>query len=290
VGQVGERLTVVIATRNRRGELLRTLARLRSLPERPQIVVVDNGSTDGTAHALRALQPGVCLLQLDRDHGSAGRNAGVRRAHTPYVAFCDDDSWWEPGALAGAVLLLDRHPQVGLLAARVEVGRGRRLDPICAAMRSSPLSSDTRVHPGRAVLGFLACAAVTRRDAFLSVGGFHPRFGIGGEEQLLAVDLAAKGWSVAYVDELLVHHHPSSKRNRNERRIAMERNALWFYWLRRPLSTALRRTLGTAGRARADRDLQRAVWAAMRGAPWVLRSRHTLPPAVERDVRLLLEA
>ncbi len=48
------RIAVVVATRNRRNSLLRTLARLRELPERPGIVVVDNGSTDGTSAAARA--------------------------------------------------------------------------------------------------------------------------------------------------------------------------------------------------------------------------------------------
>jgi hypothetical protein len=56
------RVSVVIATRNRGPELLGTLARLRALHEPPPVVVVDNGSVDGTAELVRAHHPGVQVV------------------------------------------------------------------------------------------------------------------------------------------------------------------------------------------------------------------------------------
>ena len=67
--------------------------------------------------------------------------------------------------------------------------------------------------PEPLVLGFLAGASVVRRHAVLDVGGFEPRFFLGGEEQLLAIDLRAAGWCLAYVDDVVVHHHPSPRRD-----------------------------------------------------------------------------
>ena len=61
---------------------------------------------------------------------------------------------------------------------------------------------------GPAVLGFLACAVVVRRDAFLAAGGFQPRLHVYGEEALLAMDLAAAGWLLSYAPELTVRHLP----------------------------------------------------------------------------------
>ncbi|OMQ15783.1 hypothetical protein A7K94_0207135, partial [Modestobacter sp. VKM Ac-2676] len=66
------------------------------------MIVVDNASADGTADAVRAATPRVDVLGLPANAGAVARTDGVRRATTPYVAFADDDSWWEPGALQRA--------------------------------------------------------------------------------------------------------------------------------------------------------------------------------------------
>lgn len=278
-----------MVTRNRCQEALRTLAHMRALPERPEIVIVDNGSIDGTSAAVRANHPDVDVVSLERDIGAGARNLGVQRARTPCVAFCDDDSWWAPGALARAIELFDAHPRLGLIAARVHVGSDERLDGTCAAMRESPLRGAPS-QPGRPVLGFLACASAVRRDAFLAVGGFHAEFGIGGEEQLLAVDLVAARWQVAYVDELLAHHHPSTRRNGRRRDVVMARNALWFCWLRRPARTVVTRTTAAIGRATVSRSNGVALFQAARGLPWVMRARRGVPPELERELRLLEQA
>jgi GT2 family glycosyltransferase len=171
-------VAVVIATRNRGTELLGTLARLRALDEQPSIMVVDNGSTDGTAELVRIRCPGVQVVGLRRNRGGAARTVGARLVDSPYVAFSDDDSWWAPGALGQAAELLDRHPRLAVLAARVLVGPDRRRDPVCDEMAHSPLPPADDL-PGPSVLGFIACGAVVRRSAFLEVGGFHARLGVG---------------------------------------------------------------------------------------------------------------
>src|SRR5918911_4826437 len=93
------RVAVVIATRNRRESLGKTLDHLLALPERPPIVVVDNASTDGTVDLVARRYPEVEVVALPENRGGAARNVGVARVGAPYVAFSDDDSWWEPGAL-----------------------------------------------------------------------------------------------------------------------------------------------------------------------------------------------
>src|SRR5919201_3477735 len=159
-------VAVVVATRDRSRELLGTLTRLRALPERPRVVVVDNGSSDGTAAMVRAHHPGVEVVELRRNLGGAARTVGAASVAARYVAFSDDDSWWAPGALARAAAILDRHARLAVLAARVLVGPEGALDPICASMARSRLPGAADL-PGPAVLGFVACGSVARRDAFL---------------------------------------------------------------------------------------------------------------------------
>lgn len=60
--ETDSRVTVAVITHNRRAELARTLDRLEDLPERPAVIVVDNGSADGTAAYVRWNYPAVTLI------------------------------------------------------------------------------------------------------------------------------------------------------------------------------------------------------------------------------------
>jgi len=275
--------TIVVATRDRRERVLATLRRLDELAERPQVVVVDDASTDGTASAIRERFPDVTVLASPQNIGSAARTIGVQAADTPLVAFSDDDSWWAPGALRRAAEVFEAYPRLGLIAAQILVEPDGRLDPTCVEMRDSPLHSDIRL-PGPPVLGFLACGAVARRSAVLGCGGFHARYGFGGEEHLLAVDMAAAGWALAYVDDVVAHHQPESG-PRSWQGTHELRNQIWSTWLRRPLALAARRTIALA--VGGDGHGVPAMVAAVRGLPWVLRERRVIPDDVERGLRLL---
>lgn len=279
-------ISVVVISRDRRESLLATLGRLDELPERPPILVVDNGSGDGTAAAVRRSYPSVRLIEAGTNLGSAGRTLGVQAARTPYVAFADDDSWWAPAALTAAVDIFAAYPRLALLAGRVLVGYEQRLDPVCAAMAASPLGRAADL-PGPSVLGFLACGAVVRRSAYLEVGGFHDRFGVGGEEELLAIDLVRRGHGLAYVDAVVAHHHPSPARDPARRLRTQVRNALWSALLRRPVGTVARHLAALLLRLPRDPAVGRGLVDAARGLPWLLRERSVVPAELERQLRSL---
>ncbi|HXT43824.1 MAG TPA: glycosyltransferase [Pseudonocardiaceae bacterium] len=281
------RVTVVIATRNRRQELIRTLRRLHELVPAPPVIVVDNGSTDGTAHAVREQFTGTVVLALPRNYGAPARNIGVAAARTPYVAFSDDDSWWAPGALPRAAAVLDSHPRLGLVAARTLVGPTQRPDPVTPLMAYSPLPCPADA-PGPCVLGFLACSAVVRRRAFCEVGGFSSVLFFVGEERLLCYDLAAAGWDRAYLHDVVAHHHPSAHRpDPQRRRVAELRNALLTTVLRRPRSVAVAAATTLARSSVHDVAARTALREALVRLPAALQRRAVLPPAVEEQVRLL---
>jgi GT2 family glycosyltransferase len=283
------RLTVVIITRDRRDGLLHTLDRLAGLPERPAVIVVDNGSADDTVAAVREAHPAVRVVPLDRNRGAVARNIGVRLADTPYVAFSDDDSWWEPGALARAAEVFDAHPRLGLIAARTLVGADRVPDPVNTAMAGSPLASVPGL-PGPPVLGFLACAAIVRRRAFLDVGGFNSLLFFVGEERMLAYDLAAAGWHRCYVPEVAAVHDPSPYRPPSRARRRQElRNLALTAWMRRPPAVALVTSARMGVRAVRDGDARAALLGAAWRLPQALLQRRRVPSAVEDDIRRMIE-
>lgn len=271
---------VVIATRNRAHSLCTTLERLSSLPERPHIVVVDNGSTDGAPELVTDRFPQVTVIALEANLGAAARNIGVNALSTDYVAFCDDDSWWTAGALRRAAELFDRHSTLGLLAGKVLTGECANPDPVCTLMANSPLGRPEGL-PGPRILGFMACGAMVRREAFLSANGFNPHFGIGGEESLLALTLAAQGWELAYVDDVVAHHYPSPVRNRQARSVLTTRNDLWTTWLRRPPRKVATETLALMAKTLTQRSARQSLAGAVHGLPWILQQRRRLPDHVE---------
>jgi GT2 family glycosyltransferase len=258
---------VVVITRDRRDSVMHTVARLLALPLPPPVIVVDNASSDGTAAALRRAYPEIDVVRVDDNLGAAARTVGVRLARTPYAAFSDDDSWWEPDALAEAAAVLDRTPRLAVVAGRILVGREGRLDPVCREMAASPLGDVPGAGPR--VLGFVACGAVVRRSAYLAVGGFHPRYGVGGEETLLAIDLAERGWTCAYVDRVVARHHPSAQRAVGSRRARDVRNDVWTLWLRHRPSAALAGTLERLVRWPIEPAVREGLRQAARGWRWV---------------------
>lgn len=280
------RLSVVVITRDRRDGLAHTLRKLEELPESPLVTVVDNGSTDGTARMLRQEFPEVRSVPLPVNHGAVGRNIGVALSPGPYVAFCDDDTWWEPGSLALAADTLERHPRLAVVTARIVVEPGGGEDPICAELASSPLPVPPGA-PGPALLSFLAGASVVRKRAFLAAGGFSPRIFIGGEEELLGADLVEAGWAMSYLPQAVIHHRASPRRDSHARRRAGIRNTLLYTWLRRPAGDAARRSAAQIRRLPADRVSAAGCAQALAGAAAATRERVPVSGRVAAQMRQL---
>ncbi|MDQ3858324.1 MAG: hypothetical protein M3327_07765 [Actinomycetota bacterium] len=90
--------------------------------------------------------------------------------------------------------MFDEFQRLAVVAACVLVGERGGEDATMREMARSPLLASSPL-PGPRVLGFVACGAVVRGDAFLAVGGFRERL-MGFEETLLPVDLAREGWDL----------------------------------------------------------------------------------------------
>lgn len=276
------RISVILLTHNCEDRLDPVLDQLEAL--HVPLIAVDNGSSDNTVEVLRR-RPSIEVIPLSSNIGAAARNVGVERARTPYVAMCDDDGWYESEGLAVAADLLDRHPALAVVNARILIGFDAHLDPISAEMAQSPLPDPDDL-PGTPLLGFMAGAVVVRRDAYLAVGGYDERFFIGGEEETLSFRFAKAGWRLQYVPEVVVHHHPSLASVTTLRAYGM-RNTLWNAWLHRRAANAVRWTVFTLADRPKNSDWLRGVGMAIRGLPWVLRERVPMSAELDASVRVL---
>jgi GT2 family glycosyltransferase len=282
------RLTVVVLTYNRAHEVERTVERLLALPAPVPVVVADNGSDDDTVARLARRFPDVRIVECGANLGAAGRNLAVDAVETDYVAFSDDDTEWLAGSFEHAVRILDAAPRVAVLSGKVLVGAERMLDPTCARMAASPL---TRADlPGPSLVGYMAGACVFRTRAFRTVGGYEPRFFIGGEEELVALDVLDRGWAIVYCDALAVAHCPSPARDARLRRRMLARNAALVAWMRLPMREAVARTLASLALSMREGGLVGHAVQLARDIGWALSRRRPVSRVVLKMRRDVFEA
>ena len=158
-------VTVVVPAKDRAHLLGRALDSVAAQTLLPQaVLVVDDGSTDGTAGVARA--HGADVIRLEQSGGSGpARNRGIEAAGTTWVAFLDSDDAWDPGHLAALMVHASGHVLV--------TAPGRRGDRLVgnALGRSVTLNPLSVLDPGAIV--FTSGTAV-RRDALLAAGLFRP--------------------------------------------------------------------------------------------------------------------
>jgi mycofactocin glycosyltransferase len=197
-------LTVVVPVRDRPAELARCLA---SIDRRCPIVVVDDGSEDAEATRSVAGRAGASIVRLERSRGpAAARNAGLRAARTPFVAFLDSDCVVGPGfpgrlldhlgdqALAVAVpriVALEPHGRGAL--ARYEANR--------SALDMGP--REGLIRP-RSAIPYAPSATMVARAAALGTG-FAEELRV-GEDVDLVWRLADAGWQLRYDPAVTVAH------------------------------------------------------------------------------------
>jgi GT2 family glycosyltransferase len=283
---LGRRLSVVLLMFNCAHRILPIIEHLLEL-DLP-IIAVDNGSSDGTADAVSAYTaacPDVEVVRLTHNIGAAGRNAGAERARTPYLLFCDDDGWFEPEGLSAACDYFDRYAELAVINAKILVDAQNHLDPISTEMAASPLP-DRAGLPGTVLLSFMAGAVAVRARAFHEVGGYDPRFFIGGEEETLSHKLAKAGWQMRYIPELVMHHYPSLANAGGLRAFGM-RNTIVNAWLHRPWRSALRWTAFILADTPKNRSFVRGLVLTARALPWILRERDPMDSMLDGDLRTL---
>src|SRR5207248_57510 len=163
-----------------------------------EVVVVDDGSTDGSGEAAAAA--GARVIRNDRMPGPAGaRNAGLAIVSSELVALVDADCVVEPGWLKPLLGLFEDDKGLALVAPRVLSALGRSTlaayERACSPLDLGPAPGI--VDRGRRLSYIPSAALLARRTALAEVGGFAEELAV-GEDVDLAWRLIDAGWTVRY--------------------------------------------------------------------------------------------
>ena len=110
-------VSAVVVTYNAAPWIERSLDSLRSTEA--EVIVVDNGSTDGTLELVRERFPEARLLEEENRGFGAGNNAGMRMASGRYFLLLNPDAWLTDGALGQLVAFADEHPEAAVVGPRL---------------------------------------------------------------------------------------------------------------------------------------------------------------------------
>lgn len=167
-----------------------------------ELIVVDDGSTDGTARLLEGYRGRLRSLTQPNGGQSSARNAGIQVARGRYVAFLDSDDWWSPGKLERQLTFMEAHPDVVFCSTSASVvdPDGRVLGEWRCQLRDGRALE--AIFSATATIAGSASAVIARRAALVSIGGFDESLK-GLEDTDLWMRLAAKG-GYHCIDEALV--------------------------------------------------------------------------------------
>lgn len=192
------RVTVIVPVKNRRERMLRCLDAVVSL-DYPDydVLVVDNGSTDGTAEACRERGARASVpVEVHVLEGSVGaiRNRAAKLAGGEIVAFTDSDCMPEPSWLASAVRPFE-DPAVGVVCGRTLPEKNVDGARWPATIQVDSLS-----------WRFEACNLLFRREQFVATAGFDERVGHFWEDTAAGMAMVRQGWKPAFAPEAIVRH------------------------------------------------------------------------------------
>jgi GT2 family glycosyltransferase len=179
-----------------------------------EIVVFDNGSSDGTSAAVAEAFPDITLIRQSPGIAfTAARNHLLRVASGEYAISLDDDAEIVTPGFAGEVLVyFERNPNCAVMSFSIYWGE------------DLPQGIHPRFEEPRRVTSFVGCGHAWRMEAWRSIPEYPEWFEFYGEENFASLQLFKRGLEVHYCPQILVHHRVNTSKRK-----ADERQRLWRY-------------------------------------------------------------
>jgi glycosyltransferase involved in cell wall biosynthesis len=163
-------VSVIIPTYNRCAMLLEAIDSVfAQTTEAFELIVIEDGSTDGTSEHLMRLGKSIRIERIEHSGPAAARNRGVALALAPLIAFLDSDDLWAPTKLERQLAFMRANPACAILQTdEIWIRNGRRVNP---GVRHRKRAGDIFIDSLRTCLISMS-ATMMRTDLFRSLGGF----------------------------------------------------------------------------------------------------------------------
>lgn len=213
---------------------------------RHEVILVDNGSNDGSQTLVRREYPAVRLLELGRNLGFTGAcNAGYRVAHGDYIVLLNNDTEAHPAWLETLVDGFQRYPQAGILASKLllfdrrdhfhAAGDYYRVDGI-PGNRGVWQKDKGQFEREEEVFGACAAAAAYRRTMLQETGFLDDAFYFSCEDVDISWRAQLAGWRVIYLPGAIVYHKLKATGGSVTGSYYDGRNFLYVIWKNYPTS------------------------------------------------------
>jgi glycosyltransferase involved in cell wall biosynthesis len=277
--------TVVITTRNRKDDLMKAIESAVQQSARPEVLVIDDGSTDGTSEAVKRAFPRVWL---ERSESSSGlirqRNYGALLANTPVLFSIDDDAVFSTKYVIEQTLRSFDHPRVGAVAIPfIDVNRGAEIRQLAPDVREV-----------YAAYSYIGTAHALRRDLFNQLGGYRDILIHQGEEEDYCLRLLQAGYITRLGTADPIHHFESPRRSWARMDYYGARNKVLYAWQNVPFPFAAGHLGATTAMTLCQSFQPYRFWTRLRGvlSAYLLclagsAPRQAVPPAIYRLSRKL---
>lgn len=224
----GPLVSVILVNWNRVDEALMNLLALRRQAYRHlQIIVVDNGSTDGSREKLAAI-PDIKLVALDANLGPCkARNLGLRQATGKYALFIDSDALMARRGIGRVVRRMEADPKIGIAGCKVINYFSRKIDQWIYHQPYEQFGDqefDT--------YSFSAAGAMVKLELIKQLGGFWDDLFIYNEEVDLSIRVIRSGHRVIYFPATRVFHRvsPKGRAKSSSYFFYQIRNWIWIFY------------------------------------------------------------
>ncbi len=230
-------VSVLIVTWNRKDDVLEAVRSVyRQRYRNVQVVVVDNGSSDGTVEATRQAFPNAKIVALEKNLGvSAGRNAGIAVADGDIIFCLDSDASLSEDGLQNLVRRFIIGPDVGVINSKIVNATSGKIDggPGWAYSERQKANQDKEFLSW----SFSEGGGAIRKDVFKKVGLFWETLFFGCEGQEFSMRVWDAGYKVLYFPKSVVYHRASALQRvgGRDREQTFLRNTLYIYIVRYPI-------------------------------------------------------